>query len=147
MKSIQTKSITQSIFAITAAVLILIYFSSCAKKISFQSSSVVPAARGDVKVKKDNNNNYNIQISVNNLAEPKRLQPSKTAYVVWMETDQNSVKNIGQIKSSKKLFSKALKASISTVTPHYPTKFFITAENNGDISYPEGETVLTTESF
>jgi hypothetical protein len=45
------------------------------------------------------------------------------------------------------MFSKALKASLSTVSSFYPTKIFITAENDGDISYPQGETVLTTESF
>ncbi len=127
--------------------ILIIGLDSCAKKIHFSKSSVVPGAEGTVKIKKDKNKNYNVNISIANLAEPDDLTPARSAYVVWMETDQNSVKNIGQIKSSKKLFSKALKASISTVTPHYPTKFFITAENNGDISYPEGETVLTTESF
>mgnify|MGYP001549232196 CR=1 FL=1 len=147
MKSIQTKSITQSILALTAAVLILNYFSSCAKKISFQSSSVVPAARGDVKVKKDNNNNYNIQISVNNLAEPKRLQPSKTAYVVWMATDDNVTKNIGQINSSTGFLSSKLKASFETVSSVKPTKIFLTAEDDASIQYPSGQTVMTTNDF
>jgi len=127
--------------------ILIIGLNSCAKKIHFSKSAVVPAAQGTVKIKKDKNKNYNVSISIANLAEPGDLTPSRSAYVVWMETDQNRVRNIGQIKSSKKLFSKALKASISTVTPLYPTKFFITAENDGDISYPEGETVLTTESF
>jgi hypothetical protein len=147
MKSIQAKSLTNSIFAVAAAVLILFYFSSCAKKISFQGSSVVPAARGDVKVKKDNNNNYNIQISVNNLAEPKRLQPSKTAYVVWMETSDNATKNIGQINSSTGFLSTKLKASFESVSSTKPTRIFITAEDDAGTQYPGSMVVLTTNDF
>ena len=84
---------------------------------------------------------------VANLAESKNPTPARSNYVVWMQTDQNTTKNIGQLKSSSKMFSKALKASLSTVSSFYPTKIFITAENDGDISYPQGETVLITESF
>ena len=147
MKSIQAKSLTNSIFAVAAAVLILFYFSSCAKKISFQGSSVVPAARGDVKVKKDNNNNYNIQISVNNLAEPKRLQPSKTAYVVWMETSDNATKNIGQINSSTGFLSSKLKASFESVSSTKPTRIFITVEDDAGTQYSGSMVVLTTNNF
>lgn len=147
MKSIQTKSITQSVFAITAAVLILFYFSSCAKKINFQSSSIVPAARGDVKVKKDKNNNYNIQVSLSNLAEPKRLEPSKSTYVVWMETSDNATKNIGQINSSTGFLSNRLKASFETVSSVKPTKIFLTAEDDASTQYPGTQVILTTNDF
>lgn len=147
MKSIQTKSLTHTIFAIVAAGLVLFYFSSCARKINFQSSSIVPAARGDVKVKKDNNNNYSIQISLNNLAEPKRLQPSKNTYVVWMETNDNVTKNIGQINSSTGFLSSKLKASFETVSSTKPTKIFLTAEDDAGIQYPGREIILTTKNF
>ena len=147
MKSIQTKSITNSIFAIAAGVLILFYFSSCARKINFQSSSVVPAARGDVKVKKDNNNNYSIQISLSDLAEPKRLQPSKNTYVVWMETANNATKNIGQINSSTGFLSGKLKASFETVSSTKPTKIFLTAEDDASIQYPGSQVILSTNDF
>jgi hypothetical protein len=30
-------------------------FTSCSKKVAFQTSSIVPAARGDVKITKDDN--------------------------------------------------------------------------------------------
>ena len=147
MKSLQVKSIMHSIFAIILTVLMLLNFSSCAKKINFQSSSVVPAARGDVKVKKDNNNNYGIHISLNNLAEPKRLQPSKTMYVVWMETADNVTKNIGQINSSTGFLSNKLKASFETVSSTKPTKIFLTAEDDAGIQYPGTQMVLTTNDF
>jgi len=127
--------------------IIFIGLNSCAKKINFSRSSVVPAAEGKVKIKKDKNKNYKIDVNVYNLAEPKNLTPARSTYVVWMQTDQNSTKNLGQIKSSSKLLSKALKGSVTAVSPIYPTKIFITAEDDGTTSYPQGETILTTESF
>jgi hypothetical protein len=81
------------------SLIMLATLSSCAKKVSFQTSNVVPAAEGNVKLTKDNNNNYGIKIFLSNLAEPTRLQPSKSSYVVWMETDENATKNIGQINT------------------------------------------------
>jgi hypothetical protein len=147
MKSIQTKSLTGPVFTVAVAALVMVFLSSCARKINFQSSSVVPAARGDVKVKKDNNNNYNIQISLSDLAEPKRLQPSRSTYVVWMETASNTTKNIGQINSSTGFLSGKLKASFETVSSTKPTKIFLTAEDDASIQYPGEQVVLSTNDF
>jgi hypothetical protein len=108
---------------------------------------VVPAARGDVKVKKDNNNNYRIQISLDDLAEPKRLEPSKSTYVVWMETANNVTKNIGQINSSTGFLSSKLKASFETVSSSKPTKIFLTAEDDASIQSPGTQVIITTSDF
>ncbi len=120
---------------------------SCSQKVSFQTSTVVPAAEGSVKMKKDNNNNYGIKIFLANLAEPERLQPSKNSYVVWMETDDNATQNIGQINTSTGFMSSKLKASFETVSSVKPTKIFITAEDDPGVQYPGMQVVLTTESF
>lgn len=141
------KKLTNTVIVITAALFLPIYLSSCARKVHFQNSSVVPAARGDVKVKKDNNDNYNIQISLSNLSEPKRLQPSKNMYVVWMESDNNPAKNIGQINSSTGFLSGKLKSSFETVSSSKPTRIFLTAEDDAGIQFPGEQVVLTTSDF
>ncbi len=120
---------------------------SCARKVNFQTSSVVPAARGYVQVKKDNNNNNVIDLHLSGLAEVERLQPSKKTYVVWMLTDQDITKNIGQINSSTGILSKQLKASFKTVSTFIPIKIFITAENDPTIQYPAASVVLSTDKF
>jgi hypothetical protein len=127
--------------------MLMFSFTSCTKKISFLSSSVVPAAQGTVKVKTDSNKNYAIQIEIANLAEPERLQPPRQMYIVWMVTDQEMTKNIGQIKTSSGTFSKNLKASFETVTSFRPTKIFITAENDPNIQNPGWEIILSTDRF
>lgn len=132
------------VFLVATAFLTL---NSCAKKMSFLPSAVVPAAEGEVKVKTDNNNNQLIEIEIFNLAEPQNLQPAKEMYVVWMETDQGSTRNIGQIVTSSGSFSKNLKATFETVTSFQPVKIFITAENDANVEYPSRVIVLETSQF
>ena len=117
------------------------------KKYVFLPSSVVPAAKGYVKMQNDKNKNYVISLSTSNLAEVTRLQPPKLTYVIWMVTDQGKTENIGQLKSSSKLLSKALTASFKTVTSSKPIKIFISAENDGSAQYPGEQIILTTNVF
>lgn len=126
---------------------LIIPFQSCSKKIEFEKSPVVPAARGVVKVSKNSNKNYIIKIKFDNLAEVDRLNPPKKTYVVWMVTDQKSTKNIGQIKSSSSMMSSKLKADFETATPFKPVKIFITAEDDGNVEYPGTFTILSTNNF
>jgi hypothetical protein len=139
--------ITKTILSITTLLIVTIFFSACAKKITFQNSAITPAARGTVKVKKDNNNNYAIKVFIRNLAEVNRLSPPKKAYIVWLETNQQPAKNIGKIDSDNKRFSNKLKASFETVSPTKPTKIFITAEDDASTQYPSYEIILTTNNF
>ena len=127
---------------------VLLAFSSCAtKKVAFATSTVVPAAEGNVKVKKDDNNNYSIELNVMRLADPKRLTPARETYVVWIDTENNGAKNIGQLKTSSGLFSSTLKSSLKTATAFKPVKVYITAEDNADIQNPSGQIVLNTNNF
>lgn len=137
------KNIALSTLTLTIAVL----FSSCSEKVHFTNSAVVPAAEGSVTVKKDGNDNYTIDLDIMRLADPSRLTPPMAAYIVWMETAENGVKNIGQLKTSSGLFSKSLKSSLQTVTPFKPTGFFITGEESTTVQNPGSLTVMRTNSF
>jgi len=125
-------------------ILLIFLFTSCGKKLTFLNSAVVPAAEGTVRMKKDHNNNYSIDLAVTSLADPSRLTPPRNVYVVWMETSQAGVQNIGQLKTSAKGLSKRLSSSLKTVTPHKPTVFFITAEDDANGNYPGASLILKT---
>lgn len=125
--------------------LIIIGMPACSKKLSFNQSAIVPAAQGNVKYKKDKNKNYAINLSVRHLSPPERLVESRNTYVVWINTERNGIKNIGQLKTSGGLFSKGLKSDLETVSIFEPRGFFITAERAADINYPEGQVILTTD--
>lgn len=117
---------------------------SCAKKMHFAISSIVPAAEGRVKIKSDQNNNKTIDVEIKNLARVQRLEPSRDHYVVWMETESNGVQNLGRLKSTSSLFSSSMTGNLKTVTAFDPVSFFITAENNATIQYPGNFVVLST---
>jgi hypothetical protein len=138
----ETRRLTYGI----ATAFLILSLVSCATKATFLTSDVVPAARGSVTVKNDKNNNYVIKVKVINLAEAERLQQASNTYVVWMETEENTVRNLGAMKSTTGFMSKKLGASFQTVTAQKPSKIFITAENNASIQYPS-EAVLTTDRF
>jgi hypothetical protein len=124
---------------------IMVVASSCSKKIAFQNSTIVPAARGTVQIKSDKNNNYDISIALSDLAEVDRLTPPKQTYIVWMLTDERITKNIGQLNSSKSGLSNKLKASFNTVSAFKPIKIFITAEDASDATYPSQMVVLSAD--
>lgn len=134
--------------SISVALVITLMLSvlSCAKKVPFLVSSVVPSAEGSVKMKKDNNNNYTIDLSVVRLVDPSRLTPPKAGYIVWMQTEQNGIHNIGQLTTSTGIMSKTPKSSLTTVTPYRPTGFFITGEDNLSTDFP-GTIVLSSNTF
>jgi hypothetical protein len=139
--SLQTKAVPYF-----AALLFLLAASACSRTANFATSSVQPAARGQVKIKKDNNDNYALTVNVRYLAEPERLQPAKQVYVVWSKTPDNRELNLGQLKISHGLFSHTLKGTLEAVSPFKPSQVYITAEDRADIEYPSTYTVLAANA-
>jgi len=117
---------------------------SCAKKMSFERSTVVPGADGKVAITKDKNDNYTISVNTVNLPSSKNLNPAREVYVVWMEDQDKNVKKLGQLKPSTGLLSKAYKGELIAKSTSRPRRVFITAEDNGALEYPSDLTVLTT---
>lgn len=119
-----------------------VILSSCAKKIVMANTGIAPAAQAYAKVKQDKSKNYNVQIKATHLAPSMNLNPPKKTYVIWMVTDNNGTKNIGQFQSGTSLLSKTLKGSIKTITSFKPVGFFITAEDDASINYPGNMIIL-----
>jgi hypothetical protein len=140
---------TRSSFLLTLLCLFTTTFilTSCVTKAKFANSTVVPAAEGEVKVKKDDNNNYKVEVAVQNLADPKRLPQPRTVYLVWAETANGNPQNLGQLRSSSGIFSSKLKAELETITPYKPTRIFITAEDVATVVYPSSYVILNTNVF
>ena len=147
MKTQQSHQMRKKFFSGILMIAVMLLIASCATSESFLNSSVVPGATGTVKVKKDGNQNYLIKLQVEDLAAIERLQTSKEMYVVWMETERGIFENLGQLNSSTGFMSKQRKASLETVSSFKPVKFFITAENEKDVRYPDQEVILTTDKF
>lgn len=106
---------------------------SCSSTLQFPVSNVTPGAEITANVKKDANMNYDIVVVAKNLASAERLSPPKSNYVVWIVTDNNGTKNIGQLYTKN-----GKKSTLKTATAFKPKEIFITAEDQGIITYPSG---------
>ncbi len=126
----------------TLAIILLAVASlqACTPKMNFATSTIAPAVSGDVRVKKDKNSNYIVNVDVANLAPAKNLDPPKNTYLVWMESDDRSVRKLGQLSPS----GKALQAKLTATAVSKPDVVFVSAEDNADVEYPAGPTVITT---
>lgn len=113
----------------------------CSQQIDFQKSAKVPAATISATVSRDGNNNYKLDIKVENLAKPEALTPPKKVYVVWVR-HAKGYQNIGQI-----LLDRKLKGSLSSVTPYKPMSVMITAENSSSVLTPGNMTVLESKNI
>ena len=142
MKAPVLKTKTKYFFLGILTTMMIFSFVSCSPKVVFLTSTVVPAANGYVKVKKDHNNNYVIQLEISTLAGVEKLQPAKQTYIVWMVTDDGINKNLGRVHSSNKL-----KVSFETVSSSRPVQIFLTAEENESAQYPGDQIVLSTGKF
>jgi hypothetical protein len=147
MKTRRFSMMAKNILAGILIAVIYLSSSSCSRKISFQRSSLTPAAEGYVKVTTDHNNNYLIKIAVDHLVGVEGLSESKKTYVVWMVTDRQETENIGQLMSSTGFLSKKLKASFETVSSFKPVRIFISAEEDESVQSPGELIVLSTENF
>ncbi|MBR9997551.1 MAG: hypothetical protein KFF73_01205 [Cyclobacteriaceae bacterium] len=134
------KTVISNKFLGYAVGMLLFLAGSCSSKIDFPSSSALPAAEVSAKVKEDKNNNYNIKLEAEHLADPGRLNPSRNVYVVWLESENNTSQNLGQLTAGG-----SKKASLETVTSYKPRRIFITAEDQADIDWPRGEVVFESD--
>lgn len=129
-------------FRILSFIFAAILVSACSKKVVFPVSQVVPAAEAVLKVDRDDNNNYGIELEVSNLAEPERLTPARRHYVVWMVTKQHGTINIGNLDINRKN-----NGELNTSTPYEPMRVFITAEDDPKPVLPSTQVVLNSEDF
>lgn len=113
---------------------------SCASTVKFPVSSVTPAAEISAKMKQDDNKNSVIEVTAKNMASAERLDPPMKNYVVWILTDDDRTVNIGQLQNKN-----AKKSYLKTSTPFHVREIFITAEEQGAITYPSGIEITRTK--
>jgi len=112
---------------------------SCATTTKFPLSSTVPAAEITAKINQDKNKNYVINVIAKNLASADRLNPPKNNYSIWIVTENGTIKNIGQLTNLN-----AKTATLKTLTPFNVKEIFITAEDQGNLTNPNGVEISRT---
>ncbi|MEO7966849.1 MAG: hypothetical protein ABIT38_23365, partial [Gemmatimonadaceae bacterium] len=93
------------------------------------------------KVSSTDNGNTKIELAVQHLALPDRVNPGATVYVVWVRATQSNAlaQNIGALRVDSDL-----NGNLSAVTPLHAFELFITAEATQSGSEPYGKRLLYT---
>ena len=103
-------------------------------------SPKLPAAEGSVKYSATKNDNTRIALKVKHLAQPEKLTPPASVYVVWTrDTRDASAQNIGALKVDTDL-----NGTLDAETPLHSFDLFITAEASGQVQLPSGPSLLWT---
>jgi hypothetical protein len=128
-------------FKVIIPILSFMFLMSCGSNIKFPVSNIVPATEISAKANQDKNDNTEIEVTAEYLADPNRLSPPKDFYVVWIVTDNNQKINVGRLVQDGNK-----KVSLTTKTPYKVKEIFITAEKEGNESFP-GKTVITRKKL
>jgi len=128
----------RKLYAIGLTFALLCTIAYAAKKYPMTAASIVPGARAQVEIGKDNNGNTKLKMTVQHLANPANLTPPATGYVVWLRERSGESENQGQLKMNKNL-----QATFETTTPFKNFEVFVTAEQDFGIRGPSGSQVLT----
>lgn len=104
------------------------------------ASAAVPAAEGHAKFGEAPNGNTSISLTVKHLADPQKLTPPASNYVVWLRAGKDAApQNIGALAVDKNLVGR-----LKTVTAQRSFDLFVTAEGSGQVQAPAGAPLLWT---
>jgi hypothetical protein len=82
MKTTSLNKLIKNILLGALTTIMIFSFTACTRKIPFLTSLVVPAAKGYIIVRRDNNKNYVIRIHISNLAEATRPAKNRKYWAV-----------------------------------------------------------------
>ncbi len=66
-----------------------------AKNFHMTSTSIVPAAAGEISVNKEKDGNVQVHVEVEHLAKPGKLTPPANTYVVWLQEVDSEPHSLG----------------------------------------------------
>jgi len=102
---------------------------ACATGFPFMPSTASPAAAGAVHATLDRNGNSWVELQLQHLALPRTLNPARSIYVVWAESQFGRMVLLGQIKVEKDR-----SAEWEGTVPFEKFRILLSAE---DIAWPE----------
>jgi hypothetical protein len=121
----------------TMAALLLVTVLAWAREDRLTNAGVAPAAQGKVITSTDSNGNTSVEVQVEHLVNPQRLQPAKEAYLVWIQPSGQSPQLLGALRVGDDM-----KGSIKGSTPFTNFDVIITAEDQLKADTPSSTVIL-----
>jgi len=132
----------RTLCALAAGLALAAALAGCGGKVAVNVSSLVPATQAELKTGKDGNDNPVVELKVKHLAPPQNLQPSRSVYVVWVETPDRKAVNAGKLK-----LNDDLEGEIKIMTPYPRFRLIVSAEDDPLPSSVGSQRVIETDEI
>lgn len=110
----------------------------CSTKEDLTASAIAPAARGEVKVTEDDQDNSEVTVTVEHLAPAEKFYPGATNYIVWIQPEgTDKFQNVGALQVDKDLEGK-----YKTTVPYKDFRVLVTPEMGNMAQAPTGPTIF-----
>jgi hypothetical protein len=106
---------------------------------TMSTTDKIPSATGKVKVKGEKDGNTRVKVEVAHLAQPSSTFDA-TTYVVWLKPEAGRAQNVGVLNVNKDL-----NGSLETKTAFKDFSVIVTAEKDGNVTAPTGQSVMDTK--
>ena len=102
----------------------------------------IPAARGEVTASLGDNQNTRLVVTVKHLADPEKVVPGATSYVVWVQrsNDARDAQNVGALRVNDDA-----EGTLNTVTALTKFTLFVTAESSPQAQRPYGRSLMKVD--
>ncbi|MEM9462583.1 MAG: hypothetical protein AAGF11_51020 [Myxococcota bacterium] len=111
---------------------------ACASRYKLDTEPPAYAGQAKIKVKVNKTDNREVEIRVDHLAPPARIDASLRAYVVWIAVPGHGVTKAGVLDYSEK----RRRGTLTATTPHPKFEVFISLESNPSTAQPSERLVL-----
>lgn len=126
--------------AIYISCIALLILASCSNTANFTVTNAAPETEIKAKTRVDEDNNKVLTINAKNLDSPESIDSSSRAYVVWIKTDENELRNLGELHSNNEET-----ATFKAETRYEFSEILITAESRANVSEPTGTEIAKVE--
>ena len=121
--------------------LCLLSSAGCAShQLTFENSSVRPAADPRARISQDENHNSLVEIEIEHMAQASRLSPPRMVYVVWAEGEEGRILPLGQLRVNEDRLGQ-----FRGVTALDPFRILISAEVDPQAAHPSQPYMLVTD--
>jgi hypothetical protein len=107
---------------------------------TMNTTDVIPAAVGKVKVAKEKDGNTKVKVEVSHLAQPDTVFNDASTYVVWLKPEAGTAQNVGVLS-----LDKDLKGQLETKTAFKDFQVIVTAERDSNVTSPSQQSVMNTQ--
>ena len=128
------------LLVVVSALVCLFVAGGCATPLGFEPSSMLPAVDPKARISYDDNENSLIEIEIEHMAQPSRLNPPRLVYVVWAEPEEGRILPLGQLRVNNNR-----KGVFNGVTALERFRILISAEHDPRVTEPSEPLMLVSD--